>query len=799
MWRISRIRLKDFKVYSGEYRFELAPLTFIVGRVGAGKSSLLQAVEFALLGREMEVRRRIAKLVDLINVEAEGAFVELELAAGSKSVVVRRTLSRRGRGRLELRIGDERYVDEEAEEKLQEITGISSDDYDRVIYISHYALEDFIYGDRLRRTSTIDKILQVDVLDSAQRLINNTIKNIIKELEKIKIKISFYEKYKDIINKYGNLARLKEARTALERELEDISRKEEMLASRYRQLLEERQRYADKIASARDKIEAYYKAKSELELLEESGYALTAELGQIEELRDKFIGVLSEFEHIVGSQIIERISREPDAVKLAELLQEAYGGLVKARSTLEETLSSAEAQRRSLAAKLSELEAELSRLRIRAEQLEAHYKRFKELEGRYGAPEEVRRRLEALREKARELERRINYISSLRYVLTFALETNADVCPVCGAKLDKAAAASRLSEIERVYAQELKQVEEVKEELEALESAYRELESLLPSVSEYLKVKEDLKRLSEEVDRVRARLEQAAKSVIQLSKRFQLLASFLGEITPEMIQEVVKRYNKALRARQLREELEALERDLRNLGVGMSVLESEEEFRRISEELSRIRRRKADIYDELRRLSEVLNNVDEDLDVLRNKLDKYIYSYNRLSNISNKLDIIKQNIRERIIKEIRDELARNFAKIYPYNDIVAVNLSLRDKAYEVDAELADGNIIGISRLSDGQRLAVALSLVISIRKLLQPKLGFLLLDDPLPYVDPNVRSALAKLIASLSAEYQVVVATQTEELPREVAANGVDVEVIELSRGQGKPETTTKHIFGNKD
>lgn len=799
MWRISRIRLKDFKVYSGEYSFELAQLTFVVGRVGAGKSSLLQAIEFALLGKEMEVRRRIAKLADLINIEAEGALVELELSAGSERAVIRRTLNRRGRGKLELRIGDERYVDDEAERKLQEITGVSSDDYDRVIYISHYALEDFIHGDRLRRTSTIDKILQIDVLENTQRLINNTIKNIMKELEKIKIKISFYEKYKNIIDRYGNLTRLKEARAALEKELEEISKKEEELASRYRRLLEERQKYVDKIANVQDKIEAYYRAKSELELLEESGYALTAELGQMEELRDKFVGVLSEFEHIVGPQVIESISKEPDAGKLAELLQDAYGELVKARSALEEALSSTEAQRRSLAARLSELEAEISKLRIRIEQLEASYKRFKELEEKYGAPSEAKRRLEALREKAKELERRTSYISSLRHVLAYVLETNADFCPVCGARLDKANAASRLSELERVYAQELRQMEETKEELEALEGAYKELESLLVPVSEYLKAKDELKRLSEEANRVRARLEQATKSAAQISKRLQLLTSFLKEVTPEAIQEVSKRYNKALRARRLREELEALERDLRNLGIGRTVLESEEEFQKISDELSRIRKRKADIYDELRKLSEVLNYVDEDLDALRSKLDKYIYSYNRLSNIINKLDMLKQNIKERIIKEIKNELAKNFAKIYPYKDIESVDLSLRDKAYEVDAKLADGNVIGISRLSDGQRLAVALSLVISIRELLRPKLGFLLLDDPLPYVDPHVRSALAKLIASLGNEYQVVVATQTEELPREVAANGVDVEVIELSRDKGKPEVTTKHIFGGKD
>ncbi|MFP3267610.1 MAG: SMC family ATPase, partial [Thermoproteus sp.] len=279
----------------------------------------------------------------------------------------------------------------------------------------------------------------------------------------------------------------------------------------------------------------------------------------------------------------------------------------------------------------------------------------------------------------------------------------------------------------------------------------------------------------------------------------ELLASFLNSVTPEAVEEMLRRYNKALRARQLREELEGLERELKNLGLSGAALEAEEEFRAISEELDRIRRRKADVNDELRKLSEVLANVDEELDMLRSRLEKYMYAYNRFSEISNKIDILKYNVRSRIIGEIEDELWRNFSKIYPYRDIASLGLTLREKAYEVEARLADGNVVGISKLSDGQRLAVALSLVISMRKLLSPKLGFLLLDDPLPYVDPSVRASLAGLIASLAAEYQVVVATQTEDLPKEIAANGVDVKVIELLRGSGRPEATTKDIFARKD
>lgn len=799
MWAISKIKLKDFKIYSGEYEFVLSPITAIVGRVGAGKSSLLQAIEFALFGREMETRQRIAKIVDLININSDGAWVELELTDGVEKAVIRRSLNRRGRGRLELRMGGKRLLDLDAEEKLKEISGVSSEDYDRVIYISHYALEDFIHGDRVRRTSLIDKILQIDVLDYIQKLINKSIKNILEEIEKIRIKIAYYEKYKDILEKYGSISKVKEVKTSLERELEEISKQENNLLTRYKQLLEDRKKYIDKISRIQDKITAYYRAKSELELLEEYGYSYGAELAQIDELKDRFLGVLAEFEHIVGPQIVEAISRESDPGRLAELFNDAYRELLKAKSSLSELSSSIEAQRNMLIAKLNELNIEISKTKAKLEQLDILYKKFKDLESKYGTIEEVKRKLEAAKNKTRELERKTRYISSLRFILSYALETGVEICPICGSRLDRNVVSSRLKELEGEYSQELAQFEEAKSESEALEGTYREMESLLGSVSEYLKAREELERLSAEAEKTKAKLDQAAKSSAQISRRLSLLSEFLEEVTPEVIEEVVKRYNKALRVKQLREVLESVELELRSLGVSEAVLELEEEFRRVSEDLDKMRRRKADIHNELAKLSEVLANVDEEFEALRSKLERFIYAHNRLNDIYNRLNVVKQNVRSKIVQEIQDELWRNFNKIYPYKDIAAVRLALRDNAYEVEAVTADGATIGISKLSDGQRLAVALSLVISMRKLLGPKLGFLLLDDPLPYVDPNVRSALAGLIASLGREYQVVVATQTEDLPREIASNGVDVAVVELSRAENKPEVTTKHIFGRKD
>lgn len=794
MWRILRIKLKNFKVYEGEYDIPLSQTTVVVGRVGAGKSSLLQAIEFALFGRELEVRQRIAKLADLVNLSSDESVVELSLS-DQHEASIRRVLNKRGRTRLEVVIGGRKYYDNSAEVKLREITGISDEDYDRVVYISHYALEDFIHGDRPRRNLLIDRILQVDVLDNVQRALGNQMKNILEKMEQIRLKLSLYEKYRDIIEKYGSISKMKEIRMRLEKELDGLSEQENELSKKYRNLIEEREKYLNKIINIQDKLNQYYMAKSELEILEGAGQAdLIGEYSLLEDLKDKFLGVLSEFEHVIGADMIEQIHRESEPARLVDLLSKAYDALEEALKKIEEEVESLKRQKDSVEARLRELERDISRVQGALSQLEASYKRFKELEAAHGSISNIKNIYNEVKSKYTILERNFHFISSIKFILSYINEAGLEECPICGSKLDRRAVVERLRQIEHNFSEQLKELDLLRSRLEELKSVYEEMEALSKSVAEYLRASEELKSLLSEREKLENRKAQIDRALGQIMRRRSLLAGFLNEVRRETLDEAIRRYNRALRVKQLRERVETLERELKNLGVGPTTLETEEEFRRVAEALSRIRRRRNEIVEELRKVDEVLNSVGEDYDGLRERLEKYSYVYDRLNNIINKIDILKYNIRLKIINLLRDELVKSFKELYPYEDIVSIELRSEERGYEIYCKLADGNTVGLARLSDGQRLAVALSLVISMRKLLGLGLGFLLLDDPLPYVDPKIRSSLAKLIAKLSREFQVIVTTQTEELANEISANGVDVSLIKLTRGTTKPEVKIEKI-----
>ncbi|MEM1638020.1 MAG: AAA family ATPase, partial [Pyrobaculum sp.] len=134
MWRIERIELENFRSYKGRHVVSLGDVNILWGRIGAGKTSLLYAVEYALYGRQLEVKERVAKLLDLINVEAHEMRVSLVLSDGGRLLEIERRLGRRGDEKIVVRINGEELRGREAERRLEELLGADEDIYERLIY-----------------------------------------------------------------------------------------------------------------------------------------------------------------------------------------------------------------------------------------------------------------------------------------------------------------------------------------------------------------------------------------------------------------------------------------------------------------------------------------------------------------------------------------------------------------------------------------------------------------------------------------------------------------------------------------
>jgi len=78
---ISRIHLRNFKVYKDQEFIFHPGSTAIVGPNGSGKTSILEAIEFGLFRRVTRKEKSVPRLEDLINHSGKKALVELDFTA----------------------------------------------------------------------------------------------------------------------------------------------------------------------------------------------------------------------------------------------------------------------------------------------------------------------------------------------------------------------------------------------------------------------------------------------------------------------------------------------------------------------------------------------------------------------------------------------------------------------------------------------------------------------------------------------------------------------------------------------
>ncbi|MEM1597094.1 MAG: SMC family ATPase [Pyrobaculum sp.] len=762
MWRIKKIELEDFRSYKGRHVVELGDVSILWGRIGAGKTSVLYAVEYALFGRQLEVKERVAKLVDLINSEAQEARVVLELSDGSRAVAVERRLGRRGGEKLRVLAEGVEYVGDKAEEKLYELLGVDEDLYERLVYISHRTLEAFIYGTSQKRSLSVDRLFGIDVVDGVVKVISSTEKTLLEKAESLRSRLAAFEKYRDLIKKYGGYRAVSSRLSAVEEEIASLKRREEGLSALLEDLAKKRAAYVARARESEDLLLQYYRARSELEFLESAGEAPEVD---VERLRDMFRVLIDEFEHMLDASLVERLGKARDVETLAVVLAEAYDALQKVYRDLESQLAETRRTYEQLLTRAKKLDEEISEVASRAKRLERSYQRFKELQKIYRSLDEARAALSKTKKRLVEVEGAVAFSTSLKTVASYVVEAGLSRCPVCGSPVSRDAAERVVKEVEEKFGQLLREAEELRAKLSELEKAVEELEALGGEVAEYLAAKARLDELTAEREEVVRKAIQAEKSVKQLEKRIERLREFFAKVDRRTISDAVSKYGRAMRIRELRKSLKELEERLKNLGLSEDALKTELRWREAAEEMEKVSSRLAELYKERSLLVTVVNEVGGDAEDLKKRLDNVLYAYGKLEEVKSRLELAKISARASLIQAVRERFNQVFQSIYKYGDITKVDADIEQRKgyYEFYALSPTGARYGISKLSDGQRLSIALSLALALREMSQIKLGFIIFDEPIPYVDVNVRKAFSELVKTLSERYQIILATQSRE------------------------------------
>ena len=131
----------------------------IFGNTGSGKSSIVEAIIFALYGK---IERVSGKQIDLINLQSNKAVIDFEFEVSGKAYRVVVNLTRTSSGRSPKRLFYQKQEGQyrAMEEKIsgEQLTGLSYDNFCRVVIIPQGKFQDFLTLTSGERTKMLKEI-----------------------------------------------------------------------------------------------------------------------------------------------------------------------------------------------------------------------------------------------------------------------------------------------------------------------------------------------------------------------------------------------------------------------------------------------------------------------------------------------------------------------------------------------------------------------------------------------------------------------------------------------------------------
>jgi exonuclease SbcC len=683
---IKSIRLVNWRSHS-DTRLQFRKGTnLLVGIMGAGKSSVLEAASFAFFGTFPALERRKLKLDDIVRLNEGSARVVLDFEWDGTEYRVERSIerSRRGSGS-----GADLYRAGALLEHgpaavtaaVRRITGVDYDLFTRAIYSEQNNIDYFLTLPAGRRKEEMDALLGLDRFEQARSSITTVLGKVGTKRKAIEERFS-REKLESLekdekahLERASALhARLTEASAALERQkaaLEPLGRSFEDL-KRKKDLSGSLEKDVSSLSGARDSL------KKEAGPVDEAAY---------EGARKRLSAFLDERAALTSA---------------AKSTDEKNTRLSRDAGTLDARLrSAAEAAER-----LAALEKELAGYGPHDALLAAQ----KEAEGRLLSYDSERK----------SLEREAAEIAGL----VARLKPGVSECPMCASKISDvshirdernaaiAARKARAAELDKLCAAG---VEAARARKAGLDLELSSLQSERQAVAKRLEaLTAAIEPLQVEVSGQEAQLRR--KKELELTER--KLADAVARLGALQFEPAAfERAQKALEDGRLA--FERLSADRRS--VEAEHRHTAELLRMVSSELSSLRAMAGD--------AAALARLEEELAIYRNAVVE-----------------TQVGLRASLIDAINTAMNEIWPIFYPYGNYPAIRLEVTEKDYMF--EVNDGSAWKLleSTASGGERASAALTLRVALAMVLTPKLSWLILDEPTHNLDADAIEMLSSAL-----------------------------------------------------
>jgi len=792
---IREVELSNFRSISNGKVVLTRGINFIHGLNGAGKSTFLDAVAFALYGSEW-ARKSGVKLQSFVKLGRGMAKVRVTLAGEDDQYTVQRVIAGDKLDAHQTYIidGDGHKVaarDKEVTAFIEKMLGIDADLFTRLLYIRQGEIRAILDNDKSGR-NRLDSVIKIDALTKLQ---DSVIKEIRRSIEK------------DVAALDGQAKELSRQLSVTSTRLKEMEER----ITRINGELMEKEKEGKELEAKLSELEGEARG---LEEKEREAYTLRIQLSQLMDKEKDLKAKLSRLENELRSVVEERKRIEELRKRLDALRPKAerYGELRKREEELRkdhEELGKLEKEAAIKDDQLMDIEYELEQEKSEAEELRGEIKELEEKE------EEMRETMEGARSQLREAENNRAAIEvELKHVETEIelLRRGGSTCPLCGRSLT-------ITEAEELLR---KREDKAKELRNRLREKTREIEETQRRLRD---AEEALNRLRSELSRKRGRLEDLEGRINQEDNKLNQVKGELGDIRnrierlkprgeeyekieeeirgirgeAEEYEKIEEEYRKRMEqlsghteneAAMLREQLIEVQREGENITARLQVLEpmlvkageTKKKLEETKKKLEEVRAMGAELrgaltqlINETEKTRQEESNIRSRLEEARRRLGGLQSSLSTLNMLGDAVEAAKPLIRKAFIDAMNEELREAFTALRHKEAYVDIRM---DGDYDIYVKRGDGKEIPLEALSMGEKNLVALIFRYAMAKVILGRIPIIMLDEPTEHLDAEHRAKVAAWLRDISSSIDVVLITSHIDSFENSADNVVRIEAI---------------------
>jgi len=746
---ISRIKMQNWKSHAEtELEFKKG-INVLVGPMGAGKSSVLQAICFALFGSVPEIKRRDVKVSELVRRNSEGsASIELGLSFEDKDFQVQRVITSKG-SEGTVRDGDGILLagtnPTQATAFMKNILKLDEDTFLRTVYAKQNEIDLFLQLNPQERKTRLDELMNLHKFEAARKSavkLANKLDTKKAELERLAQSFEL-DKLTDLLHEIeAEMLSLKEEKSSISGKLVDAER--------------EKAEADIKLKDIKTKFDMYFK-------LEERQKLLVREINEIK-LKVKE-PVMSQIE--LKSKLMD--------------VQGKFSALENYKSELRRKIELLGRDVVSLERQASVLESKLADLQIQLEKISILKIEFEQLVQQFGV-EKPKEELDRVDGELRDLDKGIAAKESEARLLGKHLEelkTAEGVCPTCSRELE-------LDTKERLTTERENAIFEIARAVEQMKNQKTDLELQKRRIADYVNQSEDLMRdIKKEIDFLKQKeslQEQSSAAEEKLSSGSKELNAMKKDFdgTEAELQSLVKleaQIKDQLHIAELKEKQQQYESEIGEIQEKLqsksdaTILEGaesrfRESLKRYEEFSARTRSIGFVIEEKQKRLNE-LAKKQKQAEHLLLEVSAIVRKIEFLQQLKNSLLIAQEQLRKELITAVNDVMSSLWVKLYPYEKWNSIQLEASDTDYTLQLRAGEGDWVNVAGFaSGGERMLAALALRLAFAKVLAPEFNILILDEPTHNLDDSAINSLMLALQEHLPEFleQLFIVTHEEKL-----------------------------------